>query len=217
MKIRRIVIYVLLTIILTACAPAFDAGPLESRISTLEARPEPTPQPQAGYSRPIEDTEPRLYLGDEDVTGLIDVLWIALTDGGVDFGWDASTDALSNDHAGVFYIIPGDDIQTRVNWTGYDKFAVGSAIVYSGDKSPRQRTAAASVRWVQLPEDHPRAGRYALTFWTHAWEYYALEPGGVPSLMLMQATTSRMDVPWHYHYGTVGSGHMPVCWLRSMP
>ena len=163
--------------------------------------------------KPIQDPEPRFYAGDEDISELGNI-WIALVGQSISFGLDYRTDILSEGHSGIFYVIPGDEIQKHIIKTGYDLYIPGIVEFHSGNKSPEKRNVIGVARWVNLPEEHPRAGARAIIFKTPDFEKVAA--GQLSSLSYLQlaqlAGNSRMDIPWHAHYGYIASGSVGFGW-----
>jgi len=208
---KKIIILIALLMAITACAP--DLSSIESRLSTLEA-PKVVSAPI--LIEPIADSEPRFYAGDEDVSDLLDTLWIELSGESVEFGVEVRSDALSGNHGGILYVIPGEDIQKEINATGYDVYTTGVVQVFSGDKSPTQRSVQGVARWVNLPESHPKAGNRAIMFYLPAYEHWKISPyDEMMSLKVSQlANESRMDIPWHAHYGFLFYGSISISWRR---
>ena len=159
----------------------------------------------------LEDKAPRLFAKDEDVTHLVDSIWLVLAGDSVRFGVRILDDQLSGAHGGPLYIIPGEEVQEAITFTGYDWFTVGACRISTGNKAPDHRIVSGTTTWQRLPGEHPLAGQSAIRMTAPDIESYKQgRTDYIKERPVELAVDSRFDVPWHAHYGYVIEGVVPV-------
>ena len=150
----------------------------------------------------FEDPDPRVFLGDEDVTDLMDTVWVAISNfGAVSFKAEVLDNSLSDEHGGIFYVIPSEAFMEKMDISGYDFFSVGIAQLESTfEESYREH---GMVRWVRLSEGHPMGRVPALVVYSPSYGIFANNPiARGPQIDIVFAVPyDKYDTPWHLYYG----------------
>ena len=201
-KIRRlIVLTVLMLFALAACSEVTmaDIQALQEKDAELEAAIAEVESPEPVF---FEDPNLRVFLGDEDVTDLLDVSWIAKSDtGAVSFRVAVFDNALSDEHGGILYIVPSEEFTNQIEYSGYDYFSIGAAMLSSTYEESYIEDGF--VKWIRLPEGHPMGRVPALVVFSESYGIFANEPiqRGPQIGIVFGIAYDKYDSPWHFYYG----------------
>jgi len=158
--------------------------------------------PELGQPVFYEDPDLKVFLGDEDVTDEVDVAWIAKSDTGVvSFRVAVFDNSLSDEHGGILYIIPSEEFTSQIEFSGYDFFSIGAAMLSATYEESYIEDGF--IKWVRLPEGHPMGRVPALVVFSESYGIFANEPiqRGPQIGIVFAIAYDKYDTPWNFYYG----------------